>query len=163
MPLFLVHGLVVDCPVALPAARSARRAQVQIVLTSGRVSPLASPPPADDPVAGRNYTLVREDGAWSVHFPGKALMRWPDGAMVSVVADARLSEPLLSILLAGPALSRLLIARGATLLHASAVASPGPGPAVTGFFGPSDRQDHDGAAVRRRGRPCSPMMHSASR
>ena len=89
-------------------------------------------------MAGRNYTLVREDGAWSVHFPGKALMRWrDDSTVVTVVADARLSEPLLSILLAGPALSGLLIARGATLLHASAVAWPGLDPAVAGFFGPS--------------------------
>lgn len=109
-------------------------------LTSGHVVPPVGIAAAitDDPVSGRHYTLVREDEAWSVHFPGKALMRWPDDSTtVTVVADERLSEPLLSILLAGPALSGLLIARGATLLHASAVAWPGPGPAVTGFFGPS--------------------------
>ena len=121
-----IHGLTVSAPVRLAAGPATGTSSPDVVFAVGRGP--ARPPRGivlarhDDPATNRRHMLVSDQNGWCLALGGalRAEIRTEE-SVVSVTVAGWVPDDLLSLLLTGPVLTSVCLARGTPLLHASAV------------------------------------------
>lgn len=137
---YLVHGLAVRTTVPLAAGRSsADMVDIDVRVVEGRPLPAGDEVLADcyDAARSTGYRIARDATTWTVAFPEVASATFDLQQRTVVVTHAPgVGQDLLSVLLSGPVLTTSAMARGAYMLHASAVSWGGHGAvALTGPAG----------------------------